>query len=386
MNKKYPVALWTLVIGAFAIGMTEFVIMGLLPEVARDVHSSIAAAGQLITGYALGVAVGGPILVLITYKMSQKNLLMLLMLIFILGNLMATIASSYGVLMASRLLTSLAHGSFFGVGAIMAASLVEYSRRASAMALMFTGLTVANIIGVPFGTFVGQQFGWRSSFLIIAIIGFITLIGIYMLVPKPKEQKSTDLKKELAVLKNNQLWLALLIAMFCFGSVFTLFTYITPILTDVTGFQSNAVSWMLVVFGLGVTVGNILGGKLADWNINLSLQYILIVFILYFFVLYVLQFSMILMIPGIFIFGVLAFSMVPMLQFRILGLSAEAPTIASTLNQSAMNLGNAGGAFAGGLSVTYLPLHDLVLVAPIITIIGFILLFVQMRGVKAKAA
>lgn len=221
MNKKYPVALWTLVIGAFAIGMTEFVIMGLLPEVARDVHSSIAAAGQLITGYALGVAVGGPILVLITYKMSQKNLLMLLMLIFILGNLMATIASSYGVLMASRLLTSLAHGSFFGVGAIMAASLVEYSRRASAMALMFTGLTVANIIGVPFGTFVGQQFGWRSSFLIIAIIGFITLIGIYMLVPKQKEQKSTDLKKELAVLKNNQLWLALLIAMFCFGSVFT---------------------------------------------------------------------------------------------------------------------------------------------------------------------
>lgn len=386
MNKKYPVALWTLVIGAFAIGMTEFVIMGLLPEVAQDVHSSIAAAGQLITGYALGVAVGGPILVLITYKMSQKNLLMLLMLIFILGNLMATIASSYGVLMASRLLTSLAHGSFFGVGAIMAASLVEYSRRASAMALMFTGLTVANIIGVPFGTFVGQQFGWRSSFLIIAIIGFITLIGIYMLVPKPKEQKSTDLKKELAVLKNNQLWLALLIAMFCFGSVFTLFTYITPILTDVTGFQSNAVSWMLVVFGLGVTVGNILGGKLADWNINLSLQYILVVFILYFFVLYVLQFSMILMIPGIFIFGVLAFSMVPMLQFRILGLSAEAPTIASTLNQSAMNLGNAGGAFAGGLSVTYLPLHDLVLVAPIITIIGFILLFVQMRGVKAKAA
>ncbi|TRZ36862.1 MFS transporter [Niallia circulans] len=386
MNKKYPVALWTLVIGAFAIGMTEFVIMGLLPEVARDVNSSIAAAGQLITGYALGVAVGGPILVLITYKMSQKNLLMLLMLIFILGNLMATIASSYGVLMASRLLTSLAHGSFFGVGAIMAASLVEYSRRASAMALMFTGLTVANIIGVPFGTFVGQQFGWRSSFLIIAIIGFITLIGIYMLVPKPKEQKKTDLKKELAVLKNNQLWLALLIAMFCFGSVFTLFTYITPILTDVTGFQSNAVSWMLVVFGIGVTVGNIVGGKLADWNINLSLQYILVVFILYFFVLYVLQFSMVLMIPGIFIFGVLAFSMVPMLQFRILGLSAEAPTIASTLNQSAMNLGNAGGAFAGGLSVTYLPLHDLVLVAPIITVIGFILLFVQMRGVKARAA
>jgi len=386
MNKKYPVALWTLVIGAFAIGMTEFVIMGLLPEVARDVNSSIAAAGQLITGYALGVAVGGPILVLITYKMSQKNLLMLLMVIFILGNLMSTIASSYGVLMASRLLTSLAHGSFFGVGAIMAASLVEHSRRASAMALMFTGLTVANVIGVPFGTFVGQQLGWRSSFLIIAVIGFITLIGIYTLVPKPKEQKQTDLRKELAVLKNSHLWLALLIAMFCFGSVFTLFTYITPILTDVTGFPTAAVSWILVVFGLGVTVGNIVGGKLADWNINLSLQYILIIFILYFFVLYMMQFSMILMVPGIFLFGVLAFSMVPMLQFRILGLSAEAPTIASTLNQSAMNLGNAGGAFAGGLSVMYLPLQDLVLVAPIISAVGLILLFVQLRAVKTKTA
>lgn len=384
MNKKYPVALWTLVIGAFAIGMTEFVIMGLLPEVARDVNSSIAAAGQLITGYALGVAVGGPILVLITYKMSQKNLLMLLMVIFILGNLMSTIASSYVILMASRLLTSLAHGSFFGVGAIMAASLVEHSRRASAMALMFTGLTVANVIGVPFGTFVGQQLGWRSSFLIIAVIGFITLIGIYMLVPKPKEQKQTDLRKELAVLKNSHLWLALLIAMFCFGSVFTMFTYITPILTDVTGFPSAAVSWILVVFGLGVTVGNIVGGKLADWNINLSLQYILVIFIVYFFVLYVMQFSMILMVPGIFLFGILAFSMVPMLQFRILGLSAEAPTIASTLNQSAMNLGNAGGAFAGGLSVMYLPLQDLVLIAPIISAVGLILLVVQLRTVKTK--
>ncbi len=386
LTKKYPIALWTLVVGAFAIGMTEFVIMGLLPEVAHDVHSTIPAAGQLITGYALGVAVGGPILVLITYKMSQKNLLMLLMLIFCIGNLMATVVESYSLLMASRLITSLAHGSFFGIGAIMAANLVEYSRRASAMALMFTGLTVANILGVPFGTFIGQQLGWRSSFLIIAIIGFITLIGIFLLVPKNDEQKKINIKQELLVLKSGNLWLALLIAMFSFGSVFTLVTYITPVLTDVTGYQSSTVSWLLVVFGLGVTAGNIVGGKMADWNINKSLFIILSAFVGYLFLFYFLQFSNILMVPGIFIFGVLAFAMIPMLQFRILGVSADAPTLASTLNQSALNLGNAGGAFVGGLSVKYLPLQDLVLVAPFITVIGLALFYVQVKTTKISTA
>ncbi len=384
MTKKYPIALWTLVIGAFAIGMTEFVIMGLLPEVAQDVHSTIPQAGQLITGYALGVAVGGPILVVITYKMAQKNLLMLLMLIFCIGNLLATVAENYSFLMASRLITSLAHGSFFGVGAIMAANLVEYSRRASAMALMFTGLTVANILGVPFGTFIGQQLGWRSTFFIIAIIGFITLIGIFLLVPKNKEQKKGNIKQELVVLKSGNLWLALLIAMFSFGSVFTLVTYITPVLTDVTGYQSSTVSWLLVVFGLGVTFGNIVGGKMADWNINKSLFISLSALVVYLFIFYLFQFSAILMVPGIFIFGVLAFAMIPMLQFRILGVSADAPTLASTLNQSALNLGNAGGAFIGGMSVEYLPLKDLVLVAPFITVIGLLLFYVQVQTTKVR--
>ncbi|MFT8322667.1 MAG: MFS transporter [Bacillus sp. (in: firmicutes)] len=384
MTKKYPIALWTLVVGAFAIGMTEFVIMGLLPEVAQDVHSTIPAAGQLITGYALGVAIGGPILVIITYKMSQKNLLMLLMLIFCLGNLMSTVAENYGVLMASRLITSLAHGSFFGVGAIMAANLVEYSRRASAMALMFAGLTVSNILGVPFGTFIGQQLGWRSSFFIIAIIGFITLIGIFLLVPKNDQQKKINIKQELVVLKSGNLWLALLIAMFSFGSVFTLVTYITPILTDVTGYHSSTVSWLLVVFGLGVTIGNMVGGKMADWNINKSLFISLIALVVYLFLFYFFQFSVILMVPGIFIFGVLAFAMIPMLQFRILGVSADAPTLASTLNQSALNLGNAGGAFIGGMSIKYLPLKDLVLVAPFITLIGLFLFYMQVKMTKAR--
>jgi DHA1 family inner membrane transport protein len=172
--KTYPLSLWTLVIGAFAIGMTEFVIMGLLPNVAQDLHVSTAAAGQLITGYALSVALGGPIVVVATYKMAQKNVLMLLMAIFSIGNFFAAISLNYGFLMLSRVVTALAHGSFFGLGAIMAASLVPKNKQASAMALMFSGLTVANIVGVPFGTFIGQRLGWRASFFIISIIGVIS--------------------------------------------------------------------------------------------------------------------------------------------------------------------------------------------------------------------
>lgn len=383
--KKYPAALWTLVIGAFSIGMTEFIIMGLLPDVAADVHSSISAAGQLITGYALGVAIGGPILVLITCKMAKKNLLILLMCFFCIGNVFAAFAQNYGLLLMARLITSLAHGTFFGVGAIMAANLVEQSRRASAMALMFTGLTVSNVVGVPFGTFIGQQWGWRSSFIIIALIGVISLLGIICLVPKDnKQEDKSSIKKELAVLKRGDIWLALLVAMFSFGSVFALFTYITPILTKVTGYSEHSVSFLLVIFGVGVTIGNILGGKLADWNINRALLLSLIVFLSFFVVLYFVQFSEILMVPGVLVFGILAFSLVPMLQFRILDLSSDAPTLASTLNQSAMNLGNAGGAFIGGISIAYLPISDLALIAPIITLIGLALFILQLRISKYK--
>lgn len=285
--------------------------------------------------------------------------------------------------MIARLITSLAHGTFFGVGAIMAGSLVEKSRRASAMALMFTGLTVANIVDVPFGTFVGQQWGWRSSFVIIAVIGIISLIGIVFLVPRDNEEDGkSSISKELSVLKGGNIWLALFIAMFSFGSVFALFTYITPLLTRVTGFSEHTVSFILVIFGVGVTIGNIIGGKLADWNINKGLLGSMILFLLFFVVLHFIEFSKVLMVPGVFIFGILAFSLVPMLQFRILELSSDAPTLASTLNQSAMNLGNAGGAFIGGLSVAYLPMENLTLVAPIVTLIGLLLFIIQLRLTK----
>jgi len=384
MNKNYPLPLWILVIGAFAIGMTEFVIMGLLPNVASDLNVSVSTAGQLITGYALSVAIGGPIIVIATYKLSQKNILMLLMAIFILGNFLSVIAPTYGLLMTSRIITALAHGSFFGIGAIMAANLVAPNRRASAMALMFSGLTVSNIIGVPFGTFIGQHMGWRASFFIIALIGIVALIGIIFLVPKKESAEKATLIKELAVLKSGKLWLTLLVALFSLSSVFAVFTYITPILMQVTGFHASVVSLILVIFGVGVTVGNVIGGKLADWHMNKAIVRLLIVFELFFVLLYFMQFHKLLMVLGVFLFGVIAFSMLPSMQYRSMLVSKDAPTLSSTLNQSAMNVGNAMGAFVGGLSVAYFPLKHLVLIAPLLSLIGFILLVIQLSVAKRR--
>ncbi|GEQ04393.1 MFS transporter [Staphylococcus gallinarum] len=374
---KYPVAIWMLAIGAFAIGMSEFVIMGLLPNIARDFDVTVSQAGQLITGYALGVAIGGPILVMLTIKWNRKYLLLVLMGIFILGNIAVSLSPNYGLMMTSRIITSLAHGSFFGIGSILAASMVNPEKRASAMALMFMGLSLSNILGVPFGTLVGQNFGWQMTFIIISIIGVLALIGIIIFVPMRRETVKSSVLKELKILKEKRLWLTLAVTLFGFSSVFAYFTYISSTLTDVSHVPENLISYLLIIFGVGVTLGNIVGGKLADWNLNKALKIIFVVFILYFILLYFVQTSGILMVAGIFFFGLIGFSMSPSLQFKSTLISKDAPTLASTLNQSAFNLGNALGAFIGGVVVTNLPLASLSLIAPILTVIGLIFLFIS---------
>ena len=232
--KKYPLAIWILSLGAFAIGMTEFVIMGLLPNIARDLNVSVSDAGQLITGYALSVAIGGPIIVLATYKLPRKNLLILLMAIFIIGNGIGSFAPNYGSLMISRVIAALAHGSFFGIGSLFAANMVAPHKRASAMALMFMGLTLSNIIGVPFGTFIGQLLGWKMTFVVISVLGLFTLIGIIKYVPNQEETQPISIKNELNVLKDLKLWLTLGVTLFGFSSVFAYFTYISQILINVS--------------------------------------------------------------------------------------------------------------------------------------------------------
>lgn len=381
---KYPIAIWMLAIGAFAIGMTEFVIMGLLPNIARDFDVTVSQAGQLITGYALGVAIGGPIIVMLTIKWNRKYLLIVLMGIFIIGNLTASFSPNYGFMMTSRIITSLAHGSFFGIGSILAASMVRPEKRASAMALMFMGLSMSNILGVPFGTLIGQNFGWPMTFIIISIIGALALIGIIIFVPMQRETIKSSVLNELQILKEKRLWLTLAVTLFGFSSVFAYFTYISTVLIDVSNVQENLISYLLIIFGIGVTLGNVVGGKLADWNLNKALKIIFIVFILYFILLYFVQMNSILMVAGIFFFGLIGFSMSPSLQFKSTLISQDAPTLASTLNQSAFNLGNALGAFIGGVVVTNLPIASLSLIASILTVIGLIFLLVSIRVEKKE--
>lgn len=250
---KYPFAIWILAIGAFAIGMSEFVIMGLLPNVARDFDVTVSQAGQLITGYALGVAIGGPILVMLTIKWNRKLLLLALMIIFILGNFAVSLSPNYPLMMVGRIITSLAHGSFFGIGSILAASMVKPEKRASAMALMFMGLSLSNILGVPFGTLIGQNFGWKMTFVIIAFIGIVAWFGILFVVPNQKQTVQSSVISELKILKEKQLWLTLAVTLFGFSSVFAFFTYISSVLTDVSHVQENLISYLLIIFGVGVT-------------------------------------------------------------------------------------------------------------------------------------
>lgn len=381
---KYPIAIWMLAIGAFAIGMTEFVIMGLLPNIARDFDVSVSQAGQLITGYALGVAIGGPIIVMLTIKWNRKYLLLALMAIFIIGNIAASFSPNYGFMMTSRIITSLAHGSFFGIGSILAASMVKPEKRASAMALMFMGLSMSNILGVPFGTLIGQNFGWPMTFIIISVIGALALIGIIIFVPMKKETVKSSVLNELKILKEKRLWLTLAVTLFGFSSVFAYFTYISTVLIDVSHVQENLISYLLIIFGIGVTLGNVVGGKLADWNLNKALKIIFSTFILYFILLYFVQMNGLLMVAGIFFFGLIGFSMSPSLQYKSTLISQDAPTLASTLNQSAFNLGNALGAFIGGVVVTNLPVASLSLIAPILTVIGLIFLFINITIEKKE--
>jgi MFS transporter, DHA1 family, inner membrane transport protein len=348
-----PIPLLALALSAFAIGTTEFVIMGLLPEVARDLSVSIPSAGLLVSGYALGVAAGAPLLAVLTSKMPRKLSLQLLMAIFVIGNVMCAVAGDYRMLMIARIVTSFAHGSFFGIGAVVAASLVPREKQASAIALMFTGLTLANVLGVPFGTFVGQNFGWRVSFWIVAGLGVLSLAGIAALVPNRHDAGPVGLAREVRVLKEPQVWLALAMTVLGFGGVFVVFTYIAPILEEVSGFSARAVTLVLVVFGAGLTLGNIVGGKLADRALMPSLMGILLALAA---VMGVFAKTSHLPVPAavtVFVWGIAAFATVPPLQMRVVEKARHAPNLASTLNIGAFNVGNAGGAWLGGLALTH---------------------------------
>ncbi|MET1080020.1 MAG: MFS transporter [Pseudomonas sp.] len=348
-----PLSLLVLALSAFAIGTTEFVIMGLLPEVAADLGVSIPGAGWLITGYALGVAIGAPLMALITSSWPRKAALLLLMGIFIGGNLFCALASDYSMLMLARVLTSLCHGAFFGIGSVVAASLVPANRRASAVALMFTGLTLANVLGVPLGTALGQAAGWRSTFWAVTLIGVLALIGLWRFLPAREDSEKADLRSEIRALRGSGLWLALSTTVLFSASVFALFTYIAPLLGEVTGVSPVGVTWALLLIGLGLTLGNVLGGRLADRHLVATLGGAFIALAL---LASLFSWTSPLLVPAhvtLFLWAVAGFAAVPALQVNVMSFGKAAPNLVSTLNIGAFNLGNALGAWIGGLVISH---------------------------------
>jgi DHA1 family inner membrane transport protein len=373
MNKNFsmPPAIYALMLGAFGIGTTEFVIMGLLPEVAQQFHVSIASAGFLITGYALGVAVGAPFLSLLSLRFSQKTALISLMAIFTIGNLVCAIAPTYWVLMIARVITSFAHGTYFGIGALVATSLVRKDQQALAIALMLTGLTFANMIGVPLGTLLGQHFGWRSTFWAVAVFGPLTMMALAVWLPQDKNKLAIDVKQELSIVRQPQVLLSLMLTVLGFSGVFAVFTYIAPLLTSVTKFHSNAIAPILLVFGLGLIVGNIVGGKLADKKLITTLIGSLVLLAVVLAALGIFIHDPITMIVLIGLFGFAGFATVPALQMNVLAKTNSASALVSALNIGAFNIGNAFGAWAGGLVIMHgMGLQALPWLATLIVISG----------------
>ncbi|CNL00330.1 MFS-family membrane transport protein [Yersinia aldovae ATCC 35236] len=381
-----PVALLALALCAFAIGTTEFVIMGLLPQVAGDLQVSIPTAGWLISGYALGVAIGAPIMAVLTAKLPRKKTLLLLMVIFIIGNLMCALAYSYDFLMLARVITALCHGAFFGIGAVVAANLVAPNRRASAVALMFTGLTLANVLGVPLGTALGQAFGWRSTFWVVSVIGLFSLAALYSKLPSSQQEAPTELRKEIAALRGGGIWLSLLMTVFFAAAMFALFTYIAPILTEVTHVSEHGVSWTLLLMGVGLTLGNIVGGRLADWRLSVSLTMTFLLIALFSVLFSWTSSSWLAAEVTLFLWSAAAFSAVPALQINVVTYGKKAPNLVSTLNIAAFNVGNALGAWVGGVVIAQgLGLTAVPLAAAALAVIGLLLClftFSRARGSK----
>ncbi len=351
-----PLALFALTIAAYAIGTTEFVIVGLLPTVASDLHINLPLAGLIVSVYALGVTFGAPILTALTGRIERKPLLLGLMALFIIGNSMAALSPSYAPLLVARVLSAFAHGVFFSVGSTIAADLVPENRRASAIAMMFMGLTVAIVTGVPLGTFIGQTFGWRATFAVVAGLGIAAFAGILLLLPSNlKKAPPASIGEQIGVLASGRLLIVLAMTALGYGGTFVAFTFLASILQEVTGFAASAVSLILVVYGIAIAIGNVVGGRLANGNPVRALIWLFaaqaVVLVLFSFT----AVSPWLAIPTLAALGFLSFANVPGLQLYVVQLARQvrpaAVDVASALNIAAFNLGIAAGAWVGGLVV-----------------------------------
>jgi len=371
--------LMALAIAAFGIGTSEFIIMGLLPNLATDFQVSIPKAGVLVTGYALSVTIGAPIVAIATARLERKLALLLLMGVFTLGNLACAIAPTYNLLFAARVLTALCHGAFFGIGSVVASNLVPRNQRAQAIALMFSGLTLANVLGVPAGTALGQAFGWRSAFWAIVPIGVVAAAAVFFLVPS-QAAGTGGLLHEFRVLRKPQVLLVLAMSILTSASLFCVFTYIAPTLEAVTLVSPHTVTLTLLLFGVGITVGNFLGGTLSDWRPMAFLIGALLTLLASLLALYYAEPHVVPAIAMILVWGAIQFAAGAPLQSRIVDQASAAPNLASTLNQGAFNFGNATGASLGGMILTAgYTYRQLPLASIAVTVITLVLAIISAR-------
>ncbi|MDE3723647.1 MFS transporter [Nocardiopsis sp. N85] len=347
-----PLALLALAVGAFALGTTEFVIMGLLPEVAEGLGVSISSAGYLISAYALGVVVGAPLLTAMATRLPRKHVLILFMGLFAVGNLATVLAPTYETVFVSRVVAGLPHGAFFGAGALAAAQMAGPARQGRAVARMFLGLTVANIIGVPVGTLLGQELGWRAAFLVVTVIAVLAMAGIAVFVPRLARTGSGRLMPEVRALGNTQVLLGLLAAVFGFAGVFAVYSYIAPMMTELAGLGDRGVTVVLALFGIGMTLGSLIVGPLADRalrpTIYIALGSLAVVLALFTLTVHNPWTAM----ASVVVLGAVGFGVTTPLQLLVMNKAGAAPTLASAANHSAFNLANAGGAWLGGVGIS----------------------------------
>ncbi|MBY7659302.1 MFS transporter [Vibrio atlanticus] len=348
-KEKIPFQVWILTLAAFAIGTAEFVIAGILPQIATSLSITEGQAGYLISAYALAIVIGGPILTIYLARFNKKMVLIGLMALFIIGNILSALAPSYPLLLASRVIAGLVQGPFYGIGAVVATNLVSEKMAGLAVGQMFAGLTLANVLGVPAGTWVSLQFGWYTTFFTVAALGTIAMISILTSIKSSGHSEAKDIKTQLLAFKNPMLLISLAITAFAWSGFMTLYGYLAPIAMHITGYGQESVTWILVIVGVGLIIGNTLGGRSSDKDLGKASMFWAIAMIVSLVVVGLVVDNKILFVAAAFVFGIASFANVPAMQLRVMNHGGEGQELAATANISAFNLANAFGGFLGGM-------------------------------------
>ncbi|WP_373960055.1 MFS transporter [Vibrio gigantis] len=385
-QEKIPFQVWILTLAAFAIGTAEFVIAGILPQIATSLSITEGQAGYLISAYALAIVIGGPILTIYLARFNKKMVLIGLMALFIIGNVLSALAPSYPLLLASRVIAGLVQGPFYGIGAVVATNLVSEKMAGRAVGQMFAGLTLANVLGVPAGTWVSLQFGWHTTFFTVAALGTIAMISILTSIKSTGHSEAKDIKTQLLAFKNPMLLISLAITAFAWSGFMTLYGYLAPIAMHITGYSQESVTWILVVVGVGLIIGNTLGGRSSDKNLGKASMFWAVAMIASLVVVGLVIDNKILFVAAAFIFGIASFANVPAMQLRVMNHGGEGQELAATANISAFNLANAFGGFLGGMVLdSQLGARMIPFAAVVVPVIGLLLIAKANKAEKPQS-